>query len=269
MLKPGSLALRRPLPLDSMPEEAARLRGVGEGTVCVDLAGESLIQRRHFHHFSKKTNNLARLCSRSIHATKSPSQRRSVSNGWGDPIRRCSSSGERTGKAVFGIHITYFQAQRCCSDAVSTLSQLDAGLTQRQPSGGSAEAGCSSHDPDSKDGRRQHQRCPVSLFASLVAEKKVTADQRAGTKRCSPHEWAQSANSCGGHGPSLADYISEVCAGNLSWLCKMERAQVSLLVYLCLHLSVCRSRAENKSAPMWRQTQEKLTDVAHFQGDKE
>lgn len=45
VLEPGSLlALRRPLPLGSLPEEVARLRRVGEGVVRVDLAGESLIQ---------------------------------------------------------------------------------------------------------------------------------------------------------------------------------------------------------------------------------
>lgn len=45
VLEPGSLlALRRPLPLGSLPEEVARLRRVGEGIIRVDLAGESLIQ---------------------------------------------------------------------------------------------------------------------------------------------------------------------------------------------------------------------------------
>lgn len=44
VLEPGSLALRRPLPLDTLPEEMARLWRVGEGFVCVDLAGESLIE---------------------------------------------------------------------------------------------------------------------------------------------------------------------------------------------------------------------------------
>lgn len=45
VLESGSLlALRRPLPLSSLPEEVARLRRVGEGIIRVDLAGESLIQ---------------------------------------------------------------------------------------------------------------------------------------------------------------------------------------------------------------------------------
>ena len=55
MLKPGSLVLRRPLPAATLPEEMARLRRVGEGFVCVDLAGEPLIQRRHVK--SSKINN--------------------------------------------------------------------------------------------------------------------------------------------------------------------------------------------------------------------
>lgn len=51
MLTPGSQALRRPLPLDTLAEEMARLWRVGEGIVSVDLAGESLIERRHFRLF--------------------------------------------------------------------------------------------------------------------------------------------------------------------------------------------------------------------------
>lgn len=43
-LKPGSQAARRPLPLRALSEEMARLWGLGEGVVGVDLAGESLIQ---------------------------------------------------------------------------------------------------------------------------------------------------------------------------------------------------------------------------------
>lgn len=49
VLEPGSLALCRPLHLDTLPEEMTRLWRVGEGFVGVDLAGESLIQGRHYH----------------------------------------------------------------------------------------------------------------------------------------------------------------------------------------------------------------------------
>lgn len=114
MLEPGSQALRRPLPLDTLPEEMARLWRVGEGVVCVDLAGESLIQWRHFGYLStikekRKSNKLAK-------RARKKSKLEEVS-GWCDSIGRCSGGGWKgkiTPELVFRIHITYFQPR--CSD---------------------------------------------------------------------------------------------------------------------------------------------------------
>lgn len=102
VLGPGSLALRRPLPLATGPEESARLRRVGERFVCVDLASESLVQCRHFDSSPKQSLNLSSLCL-SARAGKSPRRVRPVcGNSW-------ENSWEKQAvQAGIGIHVTYF-----------------------------------------------------------------------------------------------------------------------------------------------------------------
>ena len=181
VLEPGSLlALRRPLPLGSLPEEVARLRRVGEGVVRVDLAGESLIQWRHVGLFVPQEEWWT---SQSINAKKRKKEKggkspQSVSNGWCNSISSVGKEKKKKKKslrAVFRIHITYFlslagrRSHRCCSDAVSyihtssNLVQVDA---QRNEWGGLQE---------DRIQQQQQQRASRLSLPPAVLERKVTA----------------------------------------------------------------------------------------------
>lgn len=94
------------------------------------------------------------------------------------------------------------------------------------------------------------------LFPSLVAGKKVAADE------CSQTKWVFASQTTMLMSPNSCTINRLHIGGSRSKLIvtlQMEWAQVSLLVsYLCLHLFFCR--AESKSAPTWRNTQGRCFD---------
>lgn len=141
--KQGSLALHRPLSLDTLPEEMARFWRVREGFVCVDLAGESLIQGRHFDSLSKKKQKKRRTWRVSVLNQYMQQKKKRVQvtggqRGMAEVIRLDDvlvQFRKKSLQAVFRIHCTYFQAQWSgLTDAAATRFPDFSNLMQKQAS---------------------------------------------------------------------------------------------------------------------------------------
>lgn len=151
---------------------------------------------------------------------------------------------------MFGIHSTYFQAHRCCSDAVFAhfpQPQLDARLMQRLW----VTEDCIKHpwirDPNHHK-RNQHQLRHLPSLP-LVAERRVTADQGTQKKKkkkrglCLTSE-RKELLMCQTAAASTHYTCQEVCRSTLIVTLQMEWVQVFLFLvsYLCLHWAPQRRR---------------------------
>lgn len=193
-------------------------------------------------------------------------------NGWGNSIR-CSCAVRKKknhSKPWSGFTARTFSLSGRVSAMLQrrgfhtfppTWCETDAKRLQE------TESSC--HDPDPKDRETSLSDIQTPLFPSLVVEKKVAADKRSGTNRSLPYKWDTETCRCSQQLRTTQRNIntSDIrgLRSKLIMTLQIEWAQVSLLVYLCLHLGLEGSHAESESAPMWRKAQRKMTGMAHIQ----